>query len=112
MYRQYTGNQATFVRYNTCSGYYRMASPNPTQGTVSVEMDKALGQEALISVKLISHGRNTVERSFTAEDARRTNHFNSSDKVDFDVSNLPRGTYYLMIDFKEDKKFKETIILN
>jgi hypothetical protein len=104
-------NSTMFYLYNVTT-YYRMASPNPAQNTISVEMEKELGQQALVSVKLISHGRNSVERSFTAEDARRTNHFNSSNKIDFDVTNLPRGTYYLMIDFKGEKKFKETIVLN
>jgi hypothetical protein len=103
---------ATFYLSNISSSFYRMASPNPTQNTISVEMEKELGEQALVSVKLISHGRNSIARSFTAEDARRSNHFNSSNKVDFDVSNLPRGTYYLMIDFKGEKKFKETIVLN
>lgn len=105
-------SDATFYLYNVSSGYYRLASPNPTQSTISVEMEKELGREALVSVKLISHGRNSIERSFTAEDARRTNHFNSNNNVDFDVANLPRGTYYLMIDFKGEKKFKEIIVLN
>ncbi len=104
-------NSTMFFLYNVTT-FYRMASPNPTQNIISVEMEKELGQQALVSVKLISHGRNSIERSFTAEDARRTNHFNSSNKIDFNVANLPRGTYYLMIDFKEGKKFKETIILN
>lgn len=104
-------NTTMFFLYNVTS-YYRMASPNPTQNTISVEMEKELGQQALVSVKLISHGRNSVERSFTDAEARRTNHFERSNKVDFDVSNLPRGTYYLMIDFKGEKKFKEIIVLN
>ena len=106
------GNQAYFIRYNTCEGYYRMASPNPTQSTVSVQMDKALGRDALVSIRLISDARSSVVRSFTSDDARRTNHFDKSDHVDFDVSNLPRGTYYLIVEFKEGKSFKETIILN
>jgi hypothetical protein len=103
---------ATFYLSNISSGYYRMVSSNPTQNTISVEMEKELGQLALVSVKLISHGRNSVERSFTDADARRTNHFDRSNKIDFDVSNLPRGTYYLLIDFKGEKKFKEIIVLN
>jgi hypothetical protein len=92
--------------------YYRMASTNPTQSTISVELDKESAKETLVSVKFVSHGRNAIERSFTAEDARRTNHFERSNKVDFDVSNLPRGTYYLLIDFKNYKTFKEIIVLN
>lgn len=106
------GNQAYFIRYNTCEGYYRMASPNPTQNTVSVQMDKALGRDALVSVRLVSDARASVVRSFTSDEARRTNHFDKSDHVDFDVSNLPRGTYYLIVEFKQGKSFKETIILN
>jgi hypothetical protein len=105
-------SSATFYLSNVSSGYYRMVSSNPTQNTISVEMEKELGQLALVSVKLVSHGRNAVERSFTAEDARRTNHFEKSNKIDFDVSNLPRGTYYLLIDFKESKTMKEIIVLN
>ena len=104
-------NSTMFFLYNVTT-YYRMASPNPAQNIISVEMEKELGQQALVSVKLISHGRNSVERSFTDAEARRTNHFERSNKVDFDVSNLPRGTYYLMIDFKGEKKFKEIIVLN
>jgi hypothetical protein len=104
-------NSTMFFLYNVTT-FYRMASPNPAQNTISVELEKELGQQALVSVKLISHGRNAVERSFTAEDVRRTNHFERSNKIDFDVANLPRGTYYLMIDFKEGKKFKEIIVLN
>jgi hypothetical protein len=92
--------------------YYRMASTNPTQSIISVELDKESAKETLVSVKLVSHGRNALERSFTAEDARRTNHFERSNKVDFDVANLPRGTYYLLIDFKNYKTFKEIIVLN
>lgn len=106
------GSQAYFIRYNTCDGYYRMASPNPTQNTVSVQMDQALGRDALVSIRFISDARSSVVRSFTSDDARRTNHFDKSDHVDFDVSNLPRGTYYLIVEFKEGKSFKETIILN
>ena len=106
------GSQAYFIRYNTCDGYYRMASPNPTQNMVSVQMDQALGRDALVSIRFISDARSSVVRSFTSDDARQTNHFDKSDHVDFDVSNLPRGTYYLIVEFKEGKSFKETIILN
>jgi hypothetical protein len=75
-------------------------------------LDKESAKETLVSVKFVSHGRNAIERSFTAEDARRTNHFEKSNKIDFDVANLPRGTYYLLLDFKNYKTLKETIVLN
>jgi hypothetical protein len=67
---------------------------------------------ALVSVKLVSHGRNATERIFNPSNARRATHFERSNKVDFDVANLPRGTYYLLIDFKDQKTFKEIIVLN
>jgi hypothetical protein len=106
------GNNTTTFYIQNGSPYYRMASTNPTQSTISVEIDREVAKLTLVSVKLVSHGRNAIERSFTAEDAQRTNHFDRSNKIDFDVANLPRGTYYLLIDFKNYKTIQETIVLN
>ncbi len=90
------------------SGYYRMASSNPAQNDVSVEIDEVLSTNALVSVKLVSHGQSQIVRTF----APNNNKERGNNKVDFEVSNLPRGTYYLLLEFNDGKKFKETIVLN
>jgi hypothetical protein len=91
---------------------FRVASPNPTQNQISVELSKETPPEMLKSITLVSDQQATVSRSY--------NEGGTSDKfskkvdnvVNFDVSNLPRGKYFVVLVFAGDKKYTEQIVLN
>jgi hypothetical protein len=91
---------------------FRVASPNPAQNQISVELSKETPPEMLKSITLVSDQQTTVSRSY--------NEGGTSDKfskkvdnvVNFDVSNLPRGKYFVVLVFAGDKKYTEQIVLN
>ncbi len=91
---------------------YRMASPNPTQDNIAVEIDPDIAEIGLESVKLVGHGQNAVVRNFDMTKAKKNDHFNTNKNIEFDVSTLPRGLYHLIINFKGEKQFRESIWVN
>jgi len=93
-------------------GYYRMSSPNPATTTISIELDKEKAS-SLNSLNLISATRSKVARSFDVGNAKSTNYFKTSNVVSFDVSNLDRGLYYVVLNFGENNQsFSELVMLH
>jgi hypothetical protein len=92
-------------------GYYRMSSPNPATTTISIELDKEKAS-SLNSLNLISATRSKVARSFDVASAKSYNYFKTNNVVSFDVSNLDRGLYYVVMGFGENNKsFSELVML-
>lgn len=103
------GQTHTFYLQNG-SGY-RMTSSNPATGTVSLEFTSEFSAENLKSVELIRDGDLRTSHNFSPTNNQQNAAFRSSRTVSFDVSNLPRGRYYLHTLYKEGKKFSEILIL-
>ena len=93
-------------------GFYSMASPNPANSTVAVVIDKDLADNEMPGIRLISHLKSNVVKSFDpAMETDRSDVQRSENLVSFDVSDLPRGMYYLVLTFGGKKNFKEIIVL-
>ncbi len=93
------------------TGGYRMTSPNPAINTVSVEFEKE-STNTLKSLKLVNANTSAIARSFDVVSAQKTQYFSSTNLVTFDVTNLQRGNYYLLLTFgAENKTFSELIHL-
>ncbi len=94
------------------TGTYRLTSPNPATSTVSVELDKE-ASNTLKSLKLVSANRSTVARNFDVTNAQKTQYFSGTNLISFDVANLERGTYYLLLTFgANNKTYSEMIVLH
>ncbi len=101
-----------FYLYNSNTGFYVMKSPNPATTTVSATVT---GMAVLKSMSLVSHTKATVVKSFnptTASKSTDTSVKLIDNDVSFDVSDLPRGIYYLNFAFQNDKNFTEQIVLH
>lgn len=60
----------------------------------------------------MSDAQASVSKSAFKNSTDLKKHFDFNDTIEFNVSNLPRGKYYLIIEFLNGKKFQEIIILN
>lgn len=92
-------------------GYYRMAGANPATNTISVDLMGDQPYNKLKTMSLVSDTYSTIVRNHDTRNSQRSDARLSDKNISFDVSNLPRGTYYLVMVFGENKSFKETIIL-
>lgn len=93
-------------------GFYRMSSPNPATTTISIELDKEKAS-TLNSLNLISATRSKIARSFDVGSAKKSNYFKTNNVVSFDVSNLDRGLYYVVLNFGENNQsFSELVMLH
>lgn len=93
-------------------GFYRMSSPNPATSTISIELDKEKAS-SLNSLNLISATRSKIARSFDVGSAKKSNYFKTNNVVSFDVSNLDRGLYYVVLNFGENNQsFSELVMLH
>ena len=93
------------------SGYYMISGPNPTHDQISITFEPKAAENLLKAVKLVSHNRSSVIRNIKAEEARMKHLINKDSNMYLKVDHLPRGLYYLILEF-EDQTFEEGIILN
>jgi hypothetical protein len=91
---------------------YRMASPNPAQNQISVELTKDAPAEMLKSITVVSDQQATVSRSYNEGGVSDRFSKRQAHIVNFDVSNLPRGKYFVVLIFAGNKKYTEQVILN
>jgi hypothetical protein len=90
------GSVSRTVSFAAPSGY--RVAPNPAQNQLSVEFDKVDYIETLPEqIDLISDNLASPVKSLNVAQEFDKKTFKDSKKVEFDVSNLPRGTYYLHI---------------
>lgn len=93
-------------------GYYRMSSPNPATTTITIELDKAKAS-SLNVLNIVSATRSKIARSFDVAAAKSSNYFKTNNIVSFDVSNLERGLYYVVLNFGENNQsFSELVMLH
>jgi hypothetical protein len=81
-------------------GYYRMASPNPGKDRIVIQFDKEEAKESLEILRLVGHNRSQIVRDFNISEARQSRYFEANETVIFEVGELPRGIYHLLIKFK------------
>jgi hypothetical protein len=82
--------------------------PNPTKSTLSVEFDYTEMMEALPDqMEIISEKTLKTDRSVNLKDIFDKKAFREGNKVDFDISALPRGTYYLRVTNSREEKSKQ-----
>jgi hypothetical protein len=92
--------------------YYRLASPNPGKQWVSIEFDPVQAKNDLNMLRIISHNRSNIVRNFDINQAKKNNYFDTNDTVSFDVNNLPRGVYHVIMKFgAKNETYTEMIIL-
>ena len=103
-----TGGSTIFYLHDISGGYYRMASPNPADNSVSAEV---LVMNALKKVTLVSDSRSGIVRTFNPSNATNANTHRNNNTFSFDVAQLPRGKYYLNFTFEGNKTFSEQIVL-
>lgn len=94
---------------NTCGSYYEdfvfylmggsmMAYPNPATDLLTLEFVNAEISESLPEkVELYSEGSSKSIKTILIQDIYKNKAFKDGNKVELDVSNLPRGTYYLHV---------------
>jgi hypothetical protein len=91
---------------------FRMASPNPAQNQISVELSKETPPEMLKSITVVSDQQSTVSRVYSQGGASDKFSKRLDNVVNFDVSSLPRGKYFVVLVFVGDKKYTEQVVLN
>lgn len=90
-------NSATFYLYACGNSPYRVY-PNPASDLVQVEFDYPEYAEALPDqIDLLSEQSTKPVRSVNVQDVYKKKAFKSGRKIEFDVRDLPRGTYYLRV---------------
>lgn len=108
------GSSTRTITFTTSSGF--RVYPNPASSQFSVEFDHVAMAEALPDqIDLLSEESAKSVRSVNVQDVFRTKAFKEGNKINFDVKELPRGTYYLHIKNSkaEDEERKSIrIILN
>ncbi|MFN7115835.1 MAG: hypothetical protein ACK4TA_03500 [Saprospiraceae bacterium] len=90
---------------------FMMTSANPANSTVSLQFTSDFAAENLKRVEFIRDGDLRTARNFTPGDNQQNAAFRSNRTVAFDVTNLPRGKYYLHVVYKDEKKFSEIVLL-
>ncbi len=92
-------------------GFFRMISPNPTTNTVAVNFFNDSPFNTIKKAILVSSIHpNQNSRSFVNSNPNSSIRAQNKN-ISFDVSDLPRGLYYLVMTFEGNKVFKETIQL-
>ena len=90
------GSTGRRVSFYVMSGY--RAYPNPAREQVAIEFDNATTKEALPDqVELFSEKSTKAVRVANLSEQFDQKAFKDTKKVEFDVHDLPRGTYYLHI---------------
>lgn len=99
------GPQSRNLSFQAYSGY-RIA-PNPATTTVAIDFDRTDFLEALPDeVQLLSEKSTKSVQTIIIKDVFDKKSFKDGNKIEFDVKNLPRGTYYLHV-INHRKKNKE-----
>lgn len=77
-------------------GYFKTVYPNPTTDLLSIEFSGDLSSHT-ISYDLILYSEKSMEavRRYTYEDLLTSDSFQSKQKLEMDVKEIPRGVYYL-----------------
>lgn len=77
-----------------------------------IEFDPKQAKNELKMLRMISHDRSNIVRDFDIGQAGKSNYFDANDTVTFDVLNLPRGVYHVIMKFgAKNETFTEMIIL-
>jgi hypothetical protein len=102
----------TLYLQNASGPYYRMASPNPATSKVAVTLSKNNAPGLLRKINLVSDAKSAEINTFDGESAEGKDHIGKEKDVEFEVSNLPRGKYHVILIFQGNKTFTEQIVLN
>jgi hypothetical protein len=103
---------SAYMNLQDVSNMYRMASPNPAQNQIAVDLSKNMPPEILKSITLVSDAVSSTVRTYTQGGTSDRFSQRRDNRVTLDVSSLPRGKYFLILLFAGDKKFSEQIVLN
>lgn len=103
------GTATRYPTFTTSSGF--RVTPNPATTEFQVEFDHVDYLEALPEqIDLFSEKSTKAVRSVKVKDTFDKKAFKNNNAIDFDVKDLPRGTYYLhVIDSKKKDKEVEAI---
>jgi hypothetical protein len=86
-----------FVFY-LVGGSFMSVYPNPVQNEITIEAQSA--ETILESVVLVSEQTGKIAKAASIKDLKKDNRL-QSDKILLNVADLPRGTYYLQLNTKE-----------
>ncbi len=90
------GQSYTYYLQNSeYPGYW--VYPNPAKSVVKVEFDEAKYAEDLVQGIIIFDDKGGAVKTFNVESAKTNRYFESKNYVEFDVSKLKRGEYYVQV---------------
>lgn len=90
------GPQSRNLSFQAYSGY--RVAPNPVTTTMEINFDRTDYVEALPDeINLLSEKSTKPIQSISLKDVFDRKAFKDGNKVEFDVKNLPRGTYYVHV---------------
>ena len=101
----------TWTFYLQNGSGFRMTSSNPATNSVSLQFAADLIAERVKSVELIKDGDLRTARIFNPGTGAQLAAFRANPTVNFDVTNLTRGKYYLQVVYEDGKKFSEILLL-
>ncbi len=99
------------LQVSSGSGYYQMVSANPAKNIIAVELKGDQPYNKLKTMDLVSDSRSNIVRHYAINNLQRSEALVEDKRISFEVSDLPRGIYHLIMVFGENKSFNETIIL-
>ncbi|NBB20073.1 T9SS type A sorting domain-containing protein [Runella sp. CRIBMP] len=97
---------ATYYDIPAAEGYRMMAYPNPTKNVLTLE----LKSKDVSSIDIYSKESAERVKSIPVKDFVKGNASEEGPKVELNVSDLPRGIYYLHVNPGTDSKQKVQII--
>jgi Trypsin len=105
-----SSNRTFIINVSNCG--FRVA-PNPAQNTVSVIFDNPEIKESIpFQLDLLDEKFGKVMKSMKKSDKEESILKKEDNKISMDVSDLPRGTYYLHLTFGDKRIEKVKVILN
>ena len=105
-----TSSKTIFIQVNNCG--FRIA-PNPVQNTLTVIFDNPEMKESIpVQLELLDEKVGKVMKIKKKDEKEESLLKKGENSSTIDVSDLPRGTYYLHLTYSDNKVDKTRIILN
>lgn len=105
-----SGQDATFYVFKDGYSPYRMAYPNPTKSTLTIDFDDAQMTQDLLKEVSLYNQKGKAVKQFNVADAKTKSYFKSSKSVVLEVQDLPKDTYFLHVQMG-DKLYQDQIIV-
>lgn len=103
-----TSDPTYFYITNTSYSGFRVSSPNPTSGPIAIEiLDYEIKKDKIQNIQLDSDYQRNI-RSFLKSDNANLSK-NGNGIIEWDISDLPKGTYYITMTSNEKTETQKII---